>query len=207
LLSWLLPGVDRLHKVSVIPRGRALGVTQTLPEEDRMNISESELRDQLAFILGGRAAEKIAYQELSAGAENDLERATRTARRMVTQWGMSEKLGPVNYKTTEEDPFLGREIQESRQFSEHTMQIIDDEVARILHNAEARALEVLTTNRDKLNTVTKALCENEELSDREVEELIGPSVKRSNHSSLPAELDVSGSTQANSTEVQSEETN
>jgi len=184
LLSWLLPGVDRLHKVTVIPRGRALGVTQTLPEEDRMNISESELHDQLAFILGGRAAEKLAYGELSAGAENDLERATKMAQRMVTQWGMSERLGPVNYKITDEDPFLGREIHESRHFSEHTMQIIDDEVARILHNAEERALGVLGTHRDKLDTVTQALCENEELSDREVEELIGPSVRRSKQSNL-----------------------
>ncbi|MEX1040917.1 MAG: ATP-dependent zinc metalloprotease FtsH [Pirellulaceae bacterium] len=177
LLAWLLPGVDRLHKVTVIPRGRALGVTQTLPEEDRMNISESELYDQLAFILGGRAAERIAYKQLSAGAENDLERATKMTRRMVTQWGMSEKLGPVNYKMTEEDPFLGREMHETRQFSEHTMQMIDEEVARILHEASDRAIEILSTNRDKLDAITEALCEREELSDKEVAELIGPSVQ------------------------------
>ncbi|MBA2117279.1 ATP-dependent zinc metalloprotease FtsH [Bremerella alba] len=190
LLSWLLPGVDRLHKVTVIPRGRALGVTQTLPEEDRMNISESELYDQLAFILGGRAAEKIAYNELSAGAENDLERVTRMARRMVTQWGMSERLGPVNYKITEEDPFLGREIHENRHFSEHTMQIIDDEVARILHEAHNKAIDVLTVNKDKLIKLTNALCEHEELSDREVEELIGPSVHRSKASKLNSEMEI-----------------
>jgi cell division protease FtsH len=177
LLAWLLPGVDRLHKVTVIPRGRALGVTQTLPEEDRMNISESELYDQLSFILGGRAAERIAYNQLSAGAENDLERATKMARRMVTQWGMSEKLGPVNYKMTDEDPFLGREMHETRQFSEHTMQMIDEEVARILHEASDRAIEILSANRDKLNSITEALCDREELSDKEVEQLIGPSVQ------------------------------
>lgn len=193
LLSWLLPGVDRLHKVTVIPRGRALGVTQTLPEEDRMNISESELYDQLAFILGGRAAEKIAYNELSAGAENDLERATKMARRMVTQWGMSERLGPVNYKITDEDPFLGREIHENRHFSEHTMQIIDDEVARILHESHDKAIDVLTTNRDKLVKLTSALCEHEELSDAEVEELIGPSVHRSKASKLNSEMEIASS--------------
>ncbi|MBI1246380.1 ATP-dependent zinc metalloprotease FtsH [bacterium] len=190
LLSWLLPGVDRLHKVTIIPRGRALGVTQTLPEEDRMNISESELYDQLAFILGGRAAEKIAYNELSAGAENDLERATKMARRMVTQWGMSERLGPVNYKITDEDPFLGREIHENRHFSEHTMQIIDDEVARILHDAHDKAIDVLTTNKDKLVKLTNALCESEELSDAEVEKLIGPSVHRFKASKLNSEMEI-----------------
>nr|WP_234824082.1 ATP-dependent zinc metalloprotease FtsH [Bremerella cremea] len=195
LLSWLLPGVDRLHKVTVIPRGRALGVTQTLPEEDRMNISESELYDQLAFILGGRAAEKIAYNELSAGAENDLERATKMARRMVTQWGMSERLGPVNYKITDEDPFLGREIHENRHFSEHTMQIIDDEVARILHEANDKAIEVLTTNRDKLVKLTNSLCEHEELSDHEVEQLIGPSVHRSKASKLNSEMEIASNGQ------------
>ncbi|PHS01290.1 MAG: cell division protein FtsH [Blastopirellula sp.] len=180
LLSWLLSGVDRLHKVTVIPRGRALGVTQTLPEEDRLNICESELYHRLAFMLGGRAAEKLVYDELSAGAENDLERATSMARRMVTQWGMSEKLGPVNYKISDEDPFLGREMHEQRQFSEHTMQIIDEEVARILHSAADQAMQVLTDNRDKLETITKALCEHEELSNTEIEALIGPSVQTQN---------------------------
>ncbi|MHC2070699.1 ATP-dependent zinc metalloprotease FtsH [Bremerella sp. T1] len=213
LLSWLLPGVDRLHKVTVIPRGRALGVTQTLPEEDRMNISESELYDQLAFILGGRAAEKIAYDELSAGAENDLERATKMARRMVTQWGMSERLGPVNYKITDEDPFLGREIHENRHFSEHTMQIIDDEVARILHESHDKAIEVLTTNKDKLIKLTNALCEHEELSDQEVEKLIGPSVHRSKASKLNSEMEIASNGHAtpppeiNTDDLKAEESN
>ena len=139
LIAWLTKGTDRVHKVTVIPRGRALGVTQTLPEEDRMNISQGELADRLAFLLGGRAAEKIVYDEFSAGAENDLERATGLARRMVTKWGMSERLGPVSYKLSDEDPFLGREIHQQRQFSEHTLQIIDDEVARDL--ARLRRIE------------------------------------------------------------------
>ncbi len=176
LLAWLSKGTDRVHKVTVIPRGRALGVTQTLPEEDRMNIAEGELRDRLAFLLGGRAAEKLVYDEFSAGAENDLERATALARRMVTKWGMSKQLGPVSYKMSDEDPFLGREIHQQRQFSEHTLQIIDDEVARILHEASDRALGVLTENRQKLDTLAQALVQREEISDKEIVELIGPSV-------------------------------
>lgn len=176
LLAWLTKGADRVHKVTVIPRGRALGVTQTLPEEDRMNIAERELQDRLAFMLGGRAAEKLVYDEFSAGAENDLERATGLARRMVTKWGMSERLGPVSYKLSDEDPFLGREIHQQRQFSEHTLQIIDDEVARILHEAADRALTILTENRDKLDSLAHALVQREELGDKEIVELIGPSV-------------------------------
>jgi cell division protease FtsH len=176
LLAWLTKGNDRVHKVTVIPRGRALGVTQTLPEEDRMNVAERELGDRLAFLLGGRAAEKLVYDEFSAGAENDLERATGLARRMVTKWGMSERLGPVSYKLSDEDPFLGREMHQQRHFSEHTLQIIDDEVARILHEAADRALTILTEHRDKLDSLAHSLVKREELGEREIIELIGPSV-------------------------------
>jgi cell division protease FtsH len=151
-------------------------VTQTLPEEDRMNIAESELEDRLAFMLGGRAAEKLVYHEHSAGAENDLERATGIARKMVTKWGMSETLGPVSYKLSDDDPFLGREIHQQRQFSEATMEKIDAEVASILNQASKRALQVLTENRDKLETLTEALVKEEELSEKDITELIGPSV-------------------------------
>jgi len=176
LVAWLSEGTDRIHKVTVIPRGRALGVTQTLPEEDKMNITESELHDRLAFFLGGREAETLIYEEASAGAENDLERATSMARRMVTQWGMSERLGPVCYKLADEDPFLGREMHEHRQFSEHTMQIIDEEVAKVLHNASEQAKQLLVDNRDKLEKITAALLEREEINESEITELIGPSV-------------------------------
>jgi cell division protease FtsH len=176
LIAWLTKGTDRVHKVTVIPRGRALGVTQTLPEEDRMNIAQGELADRLAFLLGGRAAEKIVYDEFSAGAENDLERATALARRMVTKWGMSDRLGPVSYKLSDEDPFLGREIHQQRQFSEHTLQIIDDEVARILHDSSDRALTILNEHREKLDALARALVEREEIGEKEIVELIGPSV-------------------------------
>ncbi len=107
LLAWLVPGVNRLHKVSIVPRGRSLGATQLLPEEDRLNISESELQTRLLFLLGGRAAEKLVFDQYSAGAEDDLNKATQLARRMVTHWGMSERLGPVAYRDVEDHPFLG----------------------------------------------------------------------------------------------------
>lgn len=176
LIAWLTDGTDRVHKVTVIPRGRALGVTQTLPEEDRMNITEGELEDRLAFMLGGRAAEKLIYHEGSAGAENDLERATSIARKMVTKWGMSETLGPVSYKLSDDDPFLGREMHQQRQFSEATMEKIDAEVAAILNQASKRALQILTEHRGKLDKLTEALVKEEELSEKEITELIGPSV-------------------------------
>jgi cell division protease FtsH len=176
LIAWLSKGTDRVHKVTVIPRGRALGVTQTVAEEDRMSIAESEIHDRLAFIMGGRAAERLVYDELTAGAENDLERATSLARRMVTKWGMSDRLGPVSYKLSDDDPFLGREIHEQRQFSEHTLQVIDNEVARILHESSDRALSILTENREKLDILAAALVEREEINENDIVELIGPSV-------------------------------
>ena len=176
LMAWLTKGNDRVHKVTVIPRGRALGVTQTVPEEDRMNVTEDELLDRLGFMLGGRAAEKLIYNQYSAGAENDLERATGLARRMVTKWGMSEILGPVSYKLSDEDPFLGREMHEQRQFSEHTLQIIDKEVVRILRDADERAFDLLNGNRDKLDAIANGLVSEEELSEAEITELIGPSI-------------------------------
>ena len=143
ITAWFSPGADRVHKVTVIPRGRALGITQMVPEEDALNVSASELRDRLVVLLGGRAAEKIVYDETTVGAENDLERATSMSRRMVTHWGMSERLGPVSYKLSDEDPFLGREMHKQRQFSERTMELIDQEVSRILHAASERANELL----------------------------------------------------------------
>jgi cell division protease FtsH len=176
LLAWLVPGNDRLHKVTIIPRGRALGVTQLLPEEDRLNISESDLLARLVFMLGGRAAEKLMYDEYSAGAENDLAQATTLARRMVAHWGMSEKIGPVAYHLSEEHPFLGREIHEQRQFSEHTQQIIDEEVARILNDSDAKAQSILKEYQEKLDKVAQALIKQEVLDEEEIEQLIGPSV-------------------------------
>jgi cell division protease FtsH len=176
--AWLLPGVDKLHKVTIIPRGRALGVTQLVPEEDRMNIGESDLNNRLVFILAGRAAEKLVFGEYSAGAENDLVQATRLARRMVAHWGMSEKVGPVACHVTNEHPFLGRDVYEQREFSEHTAQIIDDEVTRMLNEAADRATKLLSDNRGKLDALAGALEQQEMLDDVEVVGVIGPAVPR-----------------------------
>ncbi|MEX0938910.1 MAG: cell division protein FtsH, partial [Pirellulales bacterium] len=179
LLAWIVPGADRVHKVTVIPRGRALGVTQLVPSEERLSFGEADLHARLVFMLGGRAAEKLIFDEYSAGAENDLKEVTRLARRMVTHWGMSERLGPVAYRTSEEHPFLGREMaQEHREFSEHTAQVIDEEVAAILRAADERARQLLNEHRGQLDTLARALEEREEIDEHEIEELIGPSVNR-----------------------------
>jgi cell division protease FtsH len=176
--AWLLPGVDRLHKVTIIPRGRALGVTQLVPEEDRLNVGQQALTNRLVFTLAGRAAEKLVFGEYSAGAENDLVQATRLARRMVAHWGMSDRVGPVACHGAQEHPFLGRDVYEQREFSEHTAQMIDEEVSRILNEAADRATELLTENRDKLDTLASELEAREMLDEDEVVEVIGPAVPR-----------------------------
>ena len=182
--AWLLPGVDKLHKVTIIPRGRALGVTQLVPEEDRMNVGESDLQNRLAFILAGRAAEKLVFGEYSAGAENDLMQATRIARKMVAHWGMSERVGPISCQTAHEHPFLGRDVYEQREFSEHTAQVIDEEVSRVLGEAAERAARLLADNRDKLDRLAGELETREMLDDTEVAEIIGPAAPRT-AASLP----------------------
>ncbi|MCO8121081.1 ATP-dependent zinc metalloprotease FtsH [Stieleria sp. TO1_6] len=178
LTAWHLDGAHTVHKVTIVPRGRALGVTQYVPNEDRLNVSKRELEHQLVVLLGGRAAERIVYDEPTVGAENDLERATSIARRMVTQWGMSPKLGPVCYKTSDEDPFLGREMHQSRQFSEHTQELIDEEVSRILMEADQRAEQLLREHREDLEKITRSLMEEEELDEQQLTDLIGQSIQQ-----------------------------
>jgi cell division protease FtsH len=174
LLIWLMPGNDRLHKVSIIPRGRSLGGTHLLPDEDRLNINESDLHRRLLGLLGGRAAEKLVFNQYSAGAEDDLNKATELARRMITHWGMSERLGPVAFRDGENHPFLGREMAEPRRFSEHTAQVIDEEVSRILRDAADKATAMLEDRREKLDLVAKKLEETETLDEADIEKLIGP---------------------------------
>ncbi|MEM9943363.1 MAG: ATP-dependent zinc metalloprotease FtsH [Planctomycetota bacterium] len=185
LAAWYLDGANPVHKVTIIPRGRALGVTQMVPDEDKMNMSEKEILDNLVVLLAGRAAESLIYDELTVGAENDLERATSMARRMVTHWGMSERLGPVSYKMSDDDPFLGGQIHKSRQFSEHTMEVIDEEVHSILENASKRAFELLTKHSDSLESLTRALIDAEELDRREIREIIGVSVHVAKEKDIP----------------------
>ncbi len=178
LLAWLIPDSDLVHKVTIIPRGMALGVTHLVPDEDRHNISQRELAARLTMMLGGRTAEKMQFDQYSAGAENDLKEATKLARRMVTRWGMSERIGPVAYGNSEENPFLGREIvQEHRDFSERTAQIIDEEVAKILHASADRAQSILQEHRDKLACLANELLEQEVLDTEQIEQLIGPAIR------------------------------
>lgn len=193
LLVWLVKGGERVHKVTIIPRGRALGATQLLPEEDRVNISESELHTRLSFLLGGRAAEKLQFHEFTAGAEDDLKQATGLARRMVTHWGMSERLGPVAFRANEHHPFLGKEIAEPREFSEHTAQVIDEEIVRILRTASEQAEQVLSEHREKLDRLALALEREEVLDERQIEELIGPSAYEPRWSEETRPVDVAPS--------------
>ncbi|HUG89495.1 MAG TPA: ATP-dependent zinc metalloprotease FtsH [Planctomycetaceae bacterium] len=176
LLAWLLPEVDPVHKVTIIPRGRALGVTQFLPEEERFHVGERRLHSQLKVALAGRAAEKLVFDEYSAGAEDDLKRATQIARWMVAHWGMSEIIGPVAFRQAEEHPFLGKEIHEQRQFSEETARIIDQEVQRFLIGASQEAAEMLTEHREKLDSLAETLRERETISRDEMTELFGARV-------------------------------
>ena len=172
LLAKLLPDVDPLQKVTIIPRGRALGATEQIPQADRHNLSRSYLLNRIAIMLGGRVAEKMVYNDITTGAGDDLKNATQIARRMVCQWGMSEKLGAVTFKQGEEHPFLGRELTEPKNFSEHTAQVIDEEVERIVHDMEKQAREVLAPNRDKLDAIAEALMEHETLENKDIDEIL-----------------------------------
>jgi cell division protease FtsH len=179
LMARLLPKADPLKKVSIIPRGRALGATEQLPEEDRYNLSRSYLLDRIAVMLGGRTAEKLVYDEVTSGAGEDLKQATQLARRMVCQWGMSETLGPVTFRQGETHPFLGREMAEPKDFSEETARIIDEEVRRIVQEMEEKAEKTLESNRESLEILAQALRENETLEKEEIDELFNVPDKKS----------------------------
>jgi cell division protease FtsH len=172
LCAWLEPKADPLTRVSIIPRGRSGGVTMFAPSEDRVDISESECHAKLVFCLGGRAADRLVFGEPMSGAIMDLKQATSIARRMVTQFGMSERLGPVSYRMGEEHVFLGKDISESRDFSEGTARIIDEEVQRILMQAEARATKLLEQNRTDLDRIAELLLQNEEIDREDMEKLL-----------------------------------
>jgi cell division protease FtsH len=172
LVAKLYPGADPLEKVSIIPRGRSLGATEQLPKDDRHNFSRSYLLGRIAIMLGGRAAEKIVFKDVSSGAGDDLKKATELARRMVCQWGMSDKVGPVTFRQGEPHPFLGREMSEARDFSEETARLIDEEVRRMIQEMEDKASHLLESNRDKLDGLAEALLEHESLSREEIDEIL-----------------------------------
>ena len=169
MVSKLIPGSDPVHKVTIIPRGRALGLTHFLPIDEKFNYSRSYLETTLAHLLGGRAAEKVVLNEYTTGAGNDIERATELARKMVCEWGMSEKIGPLALGKKEEEIFLGREFSRHRDYSERTAVDIDNEIRRIVENAEKRAVELIKSNLDKLHTLASALLEREILDGHEVD--------------------------------------
>ncbi|AGA32773.1 Cell division protein FtsH [Thioalkalivibrio nitratireducens DSM 14787] len=172
LLAYLLPKADALEKVTVIPRGRALGVTAQVPEEERYNFSESYLRAKIAVMFGGRLAESIVFNEVSNGAENDLREATRLARRMVAHWGMSERIGPVSFPQHQQEVFLGRELGHEREHSESTAAAIDEEIRKLLGDIEASARETLEKHRGALETLAEALKEQETLEVEGIREIL-----------------------------------
>jgi len=172
LISKLIPGSDPVHKVTIIPRGRALGVTSYLPIDERHNYSKIYLETLLCHLLGGRVAEKLVMDQLTTGAGNDIERATELARKMVCEWGMSDKLGPVTFGKKEEEIFLGREIAQHRDFSEKTAQEIDAEVRRIISEAEDKVENLLSGSMDKLHRLAEALLEREILDGEEIDLLL-----------------------------------
>ena len=172
LLAYLLPHADAVEKVTVIPRGRALGVTAQVPEEERYNYNEAYLRDKIAVMFGGRLAESIIFDQRSSGAENDLQQATRLARKMVSQWGMSERFGPAAFPQSREQVFLGRELGHEREHSEATAQAIDEEVIKLLTEIESQARQMMEENRAALEALAEALEEEETLEADEIDELL-----------------------------------
>jgi cell division protease FtsH len=172
LVAKLTPGTDPIHKVTIIPRGRALGVTQQLPVDDRYTHSRTFIEKTLSVLLGGRAAEELALKHMTTGAGNDIERATDIARKMVTEWGMSEKLGPLAFGKKEEQIFLGKEIARHKDYSEKTAEEIDSEVKRIVMEAYEAAKKLLSRNFDILDAFARTLLEKETMDASEIEEFL-----------------------------------
>jgi cell division protease FtsH len=172
LVAKLIPGTDPVHKVSIIPRGRALGVTMQLPIEDKHSYNRESLLDRIAVLMGGRAAEEIIFNSMTTGAGNDIERATEIARKMVCEWGMSEKMGPVSYGKKDEQIFLGREMTTQKNFSEATAVEIDSEISRIVEENYRRARNLLTDNVEILRRLAITLIEKENMSGAEVDLII-----------------------------------
>ncbi len=177
LVSRMIPGTDPIHKVSIIPRGRALGVTQQLPLDDKRIYSREYCVDQLAIMLGGRAAELLVFGDVSTGAHDDIEKATTLARRMVCEWGMSPAVGPVTFGRQDDMVFLGREFGVRQTFSEETARLIDSEIRRFVETQQKRAEEIISSRRDKLDILARALLEKESLDGEEIDRLLGIAVE------------------------------
>ena len=173
LAAWELPGSDPIHKVSILPRGMAMGATQIVPEEDRHYYPRKYLANRLTVALAGRVAEQLVFKDVSTGAQNDLKEATNLAERMVAQWGMSKKVGPLSLGRGEEHPFLGRELAQPRKYSEELAWVMDQEIRDFIVNAEERARDILTANRENLDKLAEALLKEETLEKAEIEKIIG----------------------------------
>jgi cell division protease FtsH len=178
LVGHAMANADPVHKVTIIPRGRALGYTQALPTEDKFLVTRAEMQDQLAMLLGGRTAEELIFHEPTSGAANDIEKATQIARNMVTEFGMSERLGARKFGSGDGEPFLGREMSHSRDYSEEIASTIDDEIRRMIEAAHDEAWDVLTEYRDVLDNLVLRLLDKETLSRKEVLEVFAPVQKR-----------------------------
>ena len=172
LLAKLLKDCDPLHKVTIISRGMALGLTMTLPVNDQVLYSRTQLLDRMAMTLGGRISEEIIFNEITTGAQNDLEKVTDLARKMVTNFGMSEKMGPMTFGKRNEHVFLGRDFGHERNFSEEVASIIDREIKSIVEERYKFAKQILSENKDVMDEIVKVLLEKETLDEKEVDEII-----------------------------------
>ena len=171
LVAAALPGTDPVHKVTILPRGRALGYTMVLPDEDKYSQTRSEMLDKLAYMLGGRAAEEMVFHDPTTGAGNDIEKATSLARAMVTQYGMTERLGAIKLGEAAGEPFMGRDMGHGRNYSEDVAAVVDEETKKLLTNAHQEAFDVLEENRDVLDSLVIALLERETLDKEQVAEV------------------------------------
>ncbi|WP_298272910.1 ATP-dependent zinc metalloprotease FtsH [Geobacter sp.] len=172
LVAKMLPGTDPVHKVTIIPRGQALGVTQQLPEDDRYHYSRKYLMNRLAVALGGRVAERVVFGDLSTGAQNDLKTVNDLAEKMICQWGMSDRIGAMTFRRGEEHPFLGRKLAEEKIFSEQMAWLIDQEIASFIKEAELKAEEVISGNRDRLDALVEVLLYEETLDGKRIDEVL-----------------------------------
>ncbi|RME15384.1 MAG: cell division protein FtsH, partial [Bdellovibrio sp.] len=178
LVGKLLPGMDPIHKVSIIPRGMALGVTQTLPKEESLSLTKSKAQNTIAFLFGGRVAEEVIFKDFTTGAGNDIERATQLARSMVCEWGMSDKIGPLALEKREGPVFLGMQYSQTKEYSEAKAEEIDEEVRKIVMEGYQAAKKIITENIDKLHALAQALLEYETIDSDEVDMMInGKGVK------------------------------
>ncbi|MFD9813877.1 ATP-dependent zinc metalloprotease FtsH [Streptomyces sp. NPDC059080] len=178
LVAAASPNSDPVHKITILSRGRALGYTMVLPDEDKYSTTRNEMLDQLAYMLGGRAAEELVFHDPTTGAANDIEKATATARAMVTQYGMTERLGAIKFGSDNSEPFLGREMGHQRDYSEEVAALVDEEVKKLIETAHNEAWEILVENRDVLDNLVLELLEKETLGKEEIAEVFKHIVKR-----------------------------